>query len=119
MVLSSPCRVYRVYRTFLTWGSQASEIRLVQRLRHLEPRHLVYRGLVYRGLEYRGLEYRHLDRHRRVLCLGISNGPDLARYRSGFHSGNFSSCCFRAARARFNRERTVPMEILRTSAMSS
>ena len=73
VVLSSPCRVYRVYRTFLTWGSQASAIRLV---RHLRQRHLEweYRELEYRELEYRELEYRELGCRRRVLCLGISNG---------------------------------------------
>ena len=44
----------------------------------------------------------------------------FSSYRvSGFHSGNFSSCCLRAARARLSLERTVPIEIFRTSAMSS
>ena len=44
----------------------------------------------------------------------------FSSYRvSGFHSGNFSSCCLRAARARLSLERTVPIEIFKTSAMSS
>ena len=59
------CRVCRDYRTFLTWGSQASAIRLV---RLLQQRHLEYRELELE-LVYRELEYR-----LRVFSLGISQG---------------------------------------------